>query len=55
LPAFHPREKELAREGFDLSISDCPQARDASPQSEVNASVPGAKRQVIDFGIIHII
>lgn len=48
LPAFHSRKKEFAREGFDLRISDRSQVWDAATESEVNASVPGAKADVID-------
>lgn len=55
MPAFHSRKKILDCEGFDLRISDCAQIWDAAPESEVNASVPGAKANMIDFGSIHIL
>ena len=54
LPAFHSRKKDFDCEGFDLRISDCAQVWEHSFKSEVNASVPGAKREMSDFGSIHM-
>jgi hypothetical protein len=52
---FHLCDQVRDCEGFDLHISDCSATRENSSESEINASVPGAKAEMIGFGNIHII
>jgi hypothetical protein len=56
LARFHFRNQVRAGIGFDLTKSDCAQAWDCSLESEINATVSGAKTDVGKFlGSIHII
>jgi hypothetical protein len=41
LPRFHSRKKVFNCERFDLTVSDCAQVWEHSPESKVNTSVPG--------------
>ncbi len=54
LSRFHFCDQVCHRVGFDLRSSDEAQARDDSPQSEMNAAVSCAPFHKSDFGIIHI-
>jgi hypothetical protein len=51
---FHLCDQVRNGEGFDLHISDCSATRENSSESEINASVPGAKAEMIGLGSIHI-
>jgi len=51
---FHLCDQVRDCEGFDLHISDCSATWENSSESEINASVPGAKAEMIGLGSIHI-
>jgi hypothetical protein len=56
LSLFNLRNQIGASEGFDLAKSDCAQTSDNSFESEINASVSGAKADVCNvLGSIHVI
>lgn len=52
---FHLCDQVRDCEGFDLHISDGAATWENSSESEINASVPGAKAEMIGLGSIHII